>query len=113
MNEIGIKLKQSRLAKRLNLSNVETETGIKISNLSRYENGARISANDVAKLCQLYGISSDYVLGLSGRQMTRTQDIEARETWDNLSPAFQATATAMLAELATLDKKTRIAKTHK
>jgi len=50
----------------LTLDDVSKETGISRSALSSYENNVKIpGADNLKKLCEFYGVSADWLIGLS------------------------------------------------
>lgn len=61
------KLKDLRVEKRLNLEELSAATGISKSALGSYENDdyKEISHGSIVTLAKFYGVSSDYLLGLS------------------------------------------------
>lgn len=65
------KLTQTQVAKRLNLSK---------TSISGYENNIKTPSLDVlAKLSILYGVSSDYILGLDNRKMLSVDGLQLRQ----------------------------------
>ena len=62
----GERLKKARKQKKLTLVNVGMKLNITHATISRYENEKLEPNLDVLKsLCELYNVSSDYILGLS------------------------------------------------
>lgn len=64
----GERLKDLRDNPKRNLEEVSAATGISVSTLSSYENmdsAKSITAEPLIKLCEYYGISADYLLGLT------------------------------------------------
>lgn len=58
------RLKQAREDKRLSQIEVEADTGIKRTNLSRYETGQREpDIETIGKLANYYGVSLDWLFG--------------------------------------------------
>ena len=66
MNAIAIRLKNLRDGKNLTRGNVAEYLGIPQQRYSRYENGkSELPCRHLAALSKLYGVSSDYILGIS------------------------------------------------
>ncbi len=62
---MGERLKLLRIEKGLTLKEVAEKLNVTIRSVSRYEDGSREpSIEMLAKLCKLYNVSSDYVIGL-------------------------------------------------
>ena len=89
----------SELRRALGLSQRKAAADLKISQalLSHYENGAREPGLDfVCRACRYYGVSADYLLGLSdsprpggGRQELETLARELRELSEKASKALE------------------------
>lgn len=63
MNE---RLKELRVERGLKLKEVAERLNVTIRSISRYEDGTREpSVELIIKFCKLYGVSSDYLLGLT------------------------------------------------
>lgn len=61
-----IKLKQARIDKKLKLIDVATHLNTTVRTISRYEDGTREPSIDtLKKLCDLYDVSADYLIGRS------------------------------------------------
>ena len=69
------KLKDLRVARGLSLEELSAETGISKSSLGKYEadDYKDISPFNLVKLAQFYGVSTDYLLGLTEQKITQTQ----------------------------------------
>ena len=65
MRQFGIRLKILREEKRLSFKELSTITGIPIYNLRNWENGADTSAANIVKLAKFFGITTDYLLGIT------------------------------------------------
>ena len=66
----GQKLKQARLEAGLTQQEVEKMTGIRHHNLSKYEPGAlEPNIEALGKLCDLYYVSADWLLGTRGNNI--------------------------------------------
>ena len=63
--DISTKLKIERVKKNLTQQDVADYLGIKQQTNSKYEKGAPISNDIIIKLCALYDISADELLGIS------------------------------------------------
>ena len=62
--DVSTKLKIERVKKNLTQQDVANYLGIKQQTYSKYEKGSPISNDVIIKLCQLYDISADELLGL-------------------------------------------------
>lgn len=66
MNAICQRLKNLRDGKNLTQGNVAAYLGIPQQRYSRYENGkSELPSRHLESLSKLYGVSSDYILGIS------------------------------------------------
>ena len=64
------KLKQARLDAGLTQQEVESMTGIRHQNLSKYETGTlEPNIENLGKLCDLYYVSADWLLGTRGNNV--------------------------------------------
>ena len=66
-SSIAMKLRMLRVENNLSQTDVARELGITQQTYSKYENlekSASIDSDVIKKLCALYGISADYLLGL-------------------------------------------------
>ena len=70
------KLKDLRTQRGLNLEQLAEETGISRSALGKYELESEpdIGAFNLKTLCNYYGVSSDYLLGLTDNETPETGD---------------------------------------
>lgn len=85
MVELGLRLKSLRQERGWTQKRVAQRIGGTASIVSAYENGIRQPSYEaLVKLARLYGVSSDYLLGISGR---RTADSQYLVSLDGLSPA--------------------------
>ena len=76
---------QTQVAKRLNLSK---------SAISGYENNIKTPSLEVLKeMCKLYGVTSDYLLGLDHRRVIYTDRLSERqeEILNNILEEFRKT----------------------
>lgn len=63
--DVSTKLKIERVKKNLTQQDVADYLGIKQQTYSKYEKGSPISDDIIIKLCKLYDISADELLGIS------------------------------------------------
>jgi len=64
-----MRLKQMRLELGLSQYDVQTETGISQSKISRFETGEREpTIEDIAKLAELYNVTTDWLLGIGKKE---------------------------------------------
>lgn len=64
-----IRLKQIRTELGLSQYEVQTETGISQSKISRFETGEREpTIEDIAKLAELYNVTTDWLLGIGKKE---------------------------------------------
>ena len=67
------KLKELRLERKLSLRDLAEKVNISYSALSLAENGKRnLTDNDIQTFCNFYGVSSDYLLGLTDERTSST-----------------------------------------
>lgn len=70
MVELGTKLKNLRIQSKLTQLQVAKRVGVSKSVISSYETTARCPSYEVlAKLAVLYGVTTDYLLGLDNRTL--------------------------------------------
>ncbi len=63
--EIGLRLKESRKNINLTQREVAKKLGMTQQQYSRFENGVfELNYEQIVVLCQLYGVSADYILGI-------------------------------------------------
>lgn len=85
MVELGTKLRELRREQNWTQSQVAQRIGGTASVVSAYENGIRQPSYEaLIKLAQLYNVSSDHLLGISGR---RSPDSQYLISLDGLTPA--------------------------
>lgn len=85
MVELGLRLKELRQERRLTQGQVAERIGVTASIISAYENAIRMPSYEaLLKLVRLYGVSSDYLLGISGK---RTVDSQYLVSLDGLTPS--------------------------
>lgn len=85
MVELGTKLRELRRKQNWTQSQVAQRTGGTASVVSAYENGIRQPSYEVLiKLARLYNVSSDHLLGISGRRLPDSQYLISL---DRLTPA--------------------------
>ena len=67
MNKCSTRLKELRIENGLTIKSLAKLLGISAKTLSKYEKtGSKIPSNTLFKLCILFNIRLDYILGLSG-----------------------------------------------
>jgi transcriptional regulator with XRE-family HTH domain len=65
---VGSRIRQTREALRLTRERVAREIGVSVSQLYKYERGVhQPPAGPVGKLAKMFGVSPDYLLGLTDR----------------------------------------------
>lgn len=85
MVELGIRLRELRKERGMTQGQVAQRVGVTASVVSAYESGIRQpSYGALIKLARLYGVSSDYLLGISGK---RTADSQYTASLDGLPPS--------------------------
>lgn len=72
------KLRDLRDEQKLKLSDVEQATGISVSTLSRFETDeyASVAYQDLLKLANFYGVSMDYLSGMTNHRKYRNTEID-------------------------------------
>ena len=74
--DFGLKLKELRKKKKLSQSQVSTRLNITKSSISGYENNIITPSNDIiVKLALLYGVTTDYLLGLDNNESIVISDL--------------------------------------
>lgn len=64
---IGSRLKQLRHLTEYRQEDVASMLGVERHALSQYETGTRVPPSDIiARLAEIYGVSTDYILGITG-----------------------------------------------
>ena len=85
MVELGEKLRELRLERQWTQSHVANRVGVTASIVSAYEIGTRQPSYEVLiRLASLYHVSTDYLLGISGK---RTSDNQYLVSLDGLTPS--------------------------
>jgi transcriptional regulator with XRE-family HTH domain len=85
MSDVGKRLREERDKKNLTQVQVFTKTGINNKTLSGYENGvSRPDYENLKKLSELYGVTTDYLLGEE-----KDADIEETEEEKQIREAKQ------------------------
>lgn len=68
--DFGYRLSELRRQKRLTQAQVANRLGLSPASISGYENNIKTPPPDIlARLALLYGVSTDYLLGLDNREM--------------------------------------------
>lgn len=74
--DFGLRLKELRKKKKLSQSQVSTRLNITKSSISGYENNIITPSNDIiVKLALLYGVTTDYLLGLDNNESIVISDL--------------------------------------
>lgn len=94
MVELGTKLRELRRERGWTQAQVAERIGGTASVVSAYENGIRQPSYEaLIRLSRLYGVSTDYLLGVSGR---RTPDSQHLVSLDGLTPSKIAMVTQLI-----------------
>ncbi len=97
MVDMSKKLKDLRLEMELTQGQVAKRIGVTSSIVSAYENGIRQPSFDsLIKLAYLYGVSSDYLLGISDRKAVEPKNLVSLE---GLSPSKISIIKQLVSEL--------------
>ena len=97
MMELSTKLKEPRLEKQWTQGQVAKRIGVTPSIISAYETGIRQpSYESLIRLAYLYNVSSDYLLGITGK---RNRDEQYLVSLDGLTPAKISLVTQLIAAL--------------
>ncbi len=97
MIDMSKKLKELRIDMELTQGQVAKRIGVTSSMISAYENGIRQPSYDsLIKLAYLYGVSSDYLLGISDRKAVEPKNLVSLE---GLSPAKISLVKQLISEL--------------
>lgn len=75
----GQKLKQARERKNYSQEDLAKATGIGLATIRRYESGASGKTEIVITLARFLGVSTDYLLGLSGELADETFNLTTDE----------------------------------
>lgn len=63
------RLRSLRIENKKTLDNVAQFLGISMSTVCKFENGSRSpKAEQIVALCKMYGVSADYLLGLTDKR---------------------------------------------
>ena len=74
--DFGLRLKELRKKKKLSRSQVSARLNITKSSISGYENNIITPSNDIiVKLALLYGVTTDYLLGLDNNESIVISDL--------------------------------------
>ena len=74
--DFGLRLKELRKKKKLSQSQVSARLNITKSSISAYENNIITPSNDIiVKLALLYGVTTDYLLGLDNNESIVISDL--------------------------------------
>lgn len=85
MVELGTKLRQLRQERHWTQNQIAQQIGVTASIVSAYETGIRFpSYETLIKLAHLYNVSTDYLLGVSGKKRVDSQYFVSL---DGLTPA--------------------------
>lgn len=97
MVEMATRLKELRLERKWTQGQVGKRVGVTASIISAYETGIRQPSYEVMiRLAHLYGVSSDYLLGISSK---KTPDAQYLVSLDGLTPAKISLVTQLIAAL--------------
>ena len=82
---IGERLKDLRVERKLTLEQLAAEVGISKSALGKYEsdNGKDISPFSIAALAKFYGVSADYLMGLTEQKNHPNTELDALHLGDD------------------------------
>lgn len=85
MVDMGKKLRELRQERQWTQGQVAERLGVTVSVVSAYENGIRYpSYENLVKLAGTFGVTADYLLGISGR---RSSDSRHLVSLDGLTPS--------------------------
>lgn len=97
MVELGRKLKELRQERQWTQGYVAQRVGVTASLISAYETGIRQPSYEVLiRLTYLFNVSSDYLLGISGKKTANEQYLVSL---DGLTPTKIALVTQLIAML--------------
>lgn len=78
--DFGYRLRELRVQKKLTQAQVAKRLSLSKATISGYENNIKTPSLDVlVKLANLYGVSSDYILGLQSHQMLSVDGLTERQ----------------------------------
>ena len=76
MVNFGERLKKLRIDNKMTQTQVAGRVGVATSAISSYESGVRLpSYNTLVKLCRLFHVSTDYLLGVKSKEMVDISDL--------------------------------------
>ena len=77
---VGEKIKELRMAKNITQGELAAKVGVTTSAVSSYEVSARQPSYDVlVKITALFGVTSDYLLGINNKDMLDITDLSANQ----------------------------------
>ena len=80
MPEIGKKIKQLRTERNMSQSMLAQRLGVSKSVISSYENSVHLPPYDIlVRLAQIFGVGTDYLLGLSNHQTINAAGLTDRQ----------------------------------
>lgn len=78
--DFGYRLRELRIRKKLTQTQVAYRLNLSKTTISGYENNVKTPSLDILiKLCLLYDVSSDYILGLDNRETIVVDGISDRQ----------------------------------
>lgn len=78
--DLGLRLKELREQKNLSQTQVAKRLSLTRSSISGYENNLAVPSIDVlSKMALLYGVTTDYILGLDNRRVIVLDGLTPRE----------------------------------
>ncbi len=78
--DLGLRLKELREQKNLSQTQVAKRLSLTRSSISGYENNLAVPSIDVlSKMALLYGVTTDYILGLDNRSVIVLDGLTPRE----------------------------------
>ena len=97
------KLRDLRDERKLTLSDLAGATGIPLSTLQRTEgqDNVRVGYQDIAALAKFYGVSTDYLFGLTDNRQHRHIEVEALRLSDEEIETLKAVNSTTALELRT------------
>lgn len=99
--DFGYRLRELRRAKGMTQTQAAMRLGLSKTTISGYENNIKTPSLDVlVKLAILYGVSSDYILGLENRKLLQI---------DGLTTPQEEILRSLLKEFRSENQKTRSA----
>ena len=104
-SSVAMKLRMLRVKNNLSQTEVAKELGITQQTYSKYENlekSASIDSEVIKKLCALYGISADYLLGIE-----RDETLEPKTTSALLGDDMDLIVKQVLSKLGQTEKETK------